>query len=260
MVVGAVAAVAVLVHGPRQPSAAPAKNAPRAQIVSQSTYVSPADRRAIDRTLDRFIPAGLDRSKPKTAWNLSGPGLRGGSTLRQWQSGTSPIPYYPARGKTFHSWKTIDAGPGYVDFNILIHPRRGAKESSWVFSGQMVKRNGRWLVNGLYTIAIMAKPDKNGRHEIGPDDFAAGPAIQNNQQGQGGPQPNGRATLGTKWLLVAGGVILLAILFPVGLGVASAFRARRVRRAYAAASPRELPPLPRRVSQPSEPVGSGRNR
>ncbi len=245
-VVAGIALVAALVRGPKQPNASPAKNAPRAQVIKQSKYVSPADRRAIDRTLDRFIPAGLDRASPKTAWELSGPGLKGGSTLREWRRGSSPIPYYPARGTKFHGWTTVDAGPDYVDFNLLVHPRRGTQTSSWVFAGQMVKRHGRWLVNGLYTTAIMASPDKHGRHEVGPADFAAGPAIQNSGNGNGIPPQDSRATLGKTWLLVAGGVVLLALLFPLGLGVASVLRSRRARRLYQQTGPRELPPLPRR--------------
>ena len=252
----AVALVALLVPSHKPANTTPAKNAPPAQLIKQSTYVSPSDRRAINATLDRFIPAALDRSSPRTAWELSGPELTGGTTLRQWRHGTSPIPYYPARGKTFHSWTTIDAGPGYVDFNLLVHPKRGAKESSWVFSGQMVKHHGQWLVNGLYTIAVMAKPDKNGRHEVGPADFAAGPAAQNSQDGA--PPPTGKGGLGKMWLVVAGGVILLALLFPLGFGVASAVQSRRARRRYSRTASQALPPLPQSFrSSSGSPSGGG---
>jgi hypothetical protein len=259
-VVGAVAAIAALVRSPKQPSATPSKNAPPAQLVKQSTHVSPADRRAIDRTLDQFVPAALSGASPATAWRLSGPQLKGGTTLRQWRNGTSPIPHYPARGTTFHNWTTVDAGKSYVDFNLLIHPKHKSDGSSEVFSGQMIKRNGRWLVNGLYTIAVFAKPDKHGRHELGPADFAAG-------QGSGGggqsaaPPTTGSGRLGTKWLFVVGGVILLALMVPLGFGVAAAIRSRRARKRYVRSEPRTLPPLPRTSQQtPSEPpagVGAG---
>ena len=252
---GVVALVVLLIPDHKPANTAPAKNAPPAKLIKQSTYVSPADRRAINATLDRFIPAALNRTSPKTAWDLSSSGLTEGSTLREWRHGTSPIPYYPARGKTFHGWTTIDAGPGYVDFNLLVHPKRGAKESSWVFSGEMVKRNGRWLVNGLYTIAVMARPDKNGRHEVGPADFAAGPAAQS---GEGGaPPPTGRGGLGKMWLAVIGGVILLVVLFPVGFGAVSLVRSRRARRRYMGSAPQALPPLPQSFRGTSGGGGAG---
>lgn len=255
LVVGGIAATLALVHGGRTPNAAPPKNAPHAQLVKQSKYVSPADRRGIDRTLDRFIPAALDRSSPATAWRLSGPDLTGGTTLNQWRHGTSPIPYYPARGKTFHDWNVVDASPNSVDFSLLVHPRHGSQTSSWVFAGEMIKRHGRWLVNGLYTTAIMVRPDKHGRHEIGPDDFAAGAASQ---AGQGGaPPPDNSARLGKTWLIAIVAAIALALLFPIGYGVVSAVRSRRSRMRYVRSEPRTLPPLPRGNQATSEPAGGG---
>ena len=257
-VVGTITGIAVAVRAPKQPSAAPATNAPPAQLITQSTQVSPADRRAIDKTLDRFVPAALGGRSPETAWRLAGPGLKGGSTLRQWRHGTSPIPYYPPRGKTFHDWTTVDAGPGYVDFNLLVHPQHGRKGSSEVYSGQMVKRGGRWVVNGFYTIAVFARPTKSGRHEVGPADFAAGPATQSSQGAA--PPPSGKsASLGTTWLFAAAGAIVLALLFPLGFGAVSVLKSRRARRRYVRSEPRTLPPLPSSVrsSGPAEGAGAG---
>jgi hypothetical protein len=44
---------------------------------------------------------------------------------------------------------------------------------------------------------------------------------------------------------VIGGAILLALLFPLGLGLTSAIRSRRSRLAYARSRGQALPPLPR---------------
>ena len=255
-VVGTAAAIAALVRSPKQPSATPSKNAPPAQLVKHSTHVSAADRRAIDRTLDQFIPAALDRTAPATAWRLSGPDLKGGSTLREWRHGTSPIPYYPARGTSFHGWTTIDAEPNSVDFSLLVHPRRGSQTSSWVFSGEMIKRHGRWLVNGMYTAAVMARPDKHGRHEVGPADFAAGAGAQS---GQGGaPPPSDSARLGKTWLIILVAGIALALLFPIGFAAVSGVRSRRSRMRYMRSQSRTLPPLPGAAQGSSEPAsGAG---
>jgi hypothetical protein len=253
-VVGTLAAILALVHGGKTPSASPPKNAPHAQLIKQSKYVSPADRRAINKVLDEFVPAALDRNSPATAWRLSGPDLKGGTTLNEWRRGTSPIPYYPARGKTFHGWTTIDAEHNSVDFSLLVHPRRGSQTSSWVFQGQMIRRKGSWLVNGLYTAAIMVRPDKHGRHEVGPADFAAGAAAAS---GQGGaPPPSGSARLGKSWLIILIAGISLVLLFPIGFGAASAVKSRRSRMRYMRSQSRTLPPLPSNAKGTSE-TGSG---
>lgn len=248
--VAGIAMIVAFVRGPKAPNPAPPKNAPPAEVVRQSKYVSPADRRAIDRTLDRFVPAGLGGRSPRTAWRLSGPQLRGGSTLQEWRHGTSPIPHYPPRGKTFHDWTTVDAGPGYVDFNLLVHPRHGPKGSSEVFSGEMLKRGGHWVVNGLYTIAVFTPPTKSGRHEVGPADFGAGSAAQSS--GAAPPPSSKGASLGKTWLLAAAAVIILALLFPLGFGLVSMIRSRRARRRYMRSDSRALPPLPQSVQRSSD--------
>lgn len=237
-IVGALVALVVVVRQPRQPNVNPGKNAPKAQVVSTSTHVRPADRRAITGVLDRFIPAALTRSSMRTAWNLSGPELTGGSTLRQWLHGTSPIPYYPVAGKNFGTWTTIDAGRDYVTFNLLVHPQHGTKvKGAWVFSGEMIRRGSHWLVNRLYTIALLNPPTKSGRHEVGPADFAAGAPSS-------APAAGTHGRIGPEWLAVIAGVIGLVILFPLGLGIAALLRNRRRRRQYLQARERELPPLP----------------
>lgn len=246
---GAICAIALLVPNPAPPNPNPGKSAPPAKLVSPvNKHVSPKERRAINATLDRFIPAALARESMTTAWQLAGPELKGGSSLHLWQSGTSPFPYYPAAGTKFHGWTTIDAGPKYVVFNLLVHPRRGAKTSALVFSGEMIKSGSRWLVNRLYTIASLAKPTKSGQHEVGPADFAASAPQQE--------IPRSTAVLGKGWLLLGGGVVLLAILFPIAFLVASTLRNRRRRRAYEQSRSRSLPPLP---GSAREPVAGPRN-
>lgn len=230
----------LLLPQPPQPSVAPAKNAPKAQLIAKNnTRVSRSERRAINSVLDRFVPAALTHRSMSTAWHLSGPELTGGTSLKQWLHGTSPIPYYPAGGKTFHGWTTIDAGPGYVTFNLLVHPQHGSKvKGAWVFSGEMIRRGQRWLVNRFYTIALLNPPTKSGRHEVGPADFAASAPSTDSSP------PTGHAVLGTAWLAGIGGVIGLVILFPLGLVVVSLVRNRRRRREYERSRERELPPLP----------------
>ena len=121
-VAGTIAGIALSVHSPKQPNSAPPKNAPPAQHVARETRVTSKERREINATLDTFLGASLDRSSPATAWRLAGPELKSGSTLREWQAGTSPVPYFPTREKTFGSWETVDAGPSYVVFDhLLVH-------------------------------------------------------------------------------------------------------------------------------------------
>lgn len=254
---GAIAGIAVALQSPKQPSAAPPRNAPPAQLATHQTRVSLKERRAINATLDKFLGASLDRSSPATAWRLAGPEMKSGSTLREWQAGTSPVPYLPTREKTFGGWDAVDVGPNHVVFDhLLVHPKGGAQTSASIFSGEVVKSGSHWLVNRLYTIAVMKRPTKTGTHQIGPQDYAAPSAS-----GQGGTQTSGGGALGKQWLLVGAGVVGLVLLFPLGFGITSAFRSRRRQRQYAAHRGRErdLPPLPRSM-QTSSATGAGDGR
>jgi len=206
-------------HGPPKP--APVRNEGPAQLATRtSTHVRAADRAAIDRVLDRFIPAAVGRRDAKVAWSLAGPELRASTTFADWRAWNVPVPSYPVRGTSFHDWTTLDAGPGYVDFNILVHPKPGHHLGSWVFDGEMVRRHGSWLVNRLYTIAIM-QPVRGSKHEIGPADFQAPGASAN--------APAGTARLSHIWLLGIVGVIGLVVLVPLAFGILALDRRRRWR-------------------------------
>jgi hypothetical protein len=198
-------------------------------------HLTAADRRRIDQTLDRFIPAAVLRQSPAAAWALAGPELKSSSSLADWRAGTSPVPYYPARGTTFHDWTTIDLTRNAVVLNLLLHPKPGSKLGSYVFSGQVVRHGPGWLVNRWYTIAIM-NPVRGSKHEIGPADFGA-------PQASGTPQSNVRR--GIWGLLPALGILALAPLVLAGFGIRGVLRARRWRRGLVAAGRTELPPLPR---------------
>ncbi|HUZ82722.1 MAG TPA: hypothetical protein VMU73_10810 [Gaiellaceae bacterium] len=194
-----------------------------------------ADRRAIDATLDTFIPAGMERRDAAVAWALAGPELRSGSTLSGWRAGNSPVPYYLPTETTFHDWQAIDVERNAVIFNLLLHPVK-PEVGSYVFSGEVVKQRGRWLVNRLYTIAIMKRPTHAGPHEVGPADFAA-PA------GSAQSSP-GKPLLGSIGIVPVVSVLALILLVPLGFGLIALFRARRWRRHVRESGRSELPPLP----------------
>lgn len=233
----AIALLVILVpsHGPATPAAKPDEGATQIALPAKTYRVTTPERRAINETLDRFIPAAMERRSPETAWALAGPELRSNSSLAEWRKGTSPVPFYPARETTFHQWTTIEVGRDNVLFNLLLHPKAAAKHlGSYVFAGEMVRRNGHWLVNRIYTIAIMNNTPT--AHEIGPADFAA-PATASQT-------PKGKPVLGGIGILPVVAILALILLIPLSLGVVALMRARRWRRqARLGAQNRPLPTL-----------------
>jgi hypothetical protein len=228
--------VALLIPGHGAGNGKPTTNEGPAQLATPTrTKLTAADRRQIDAVLDRFIPAGMERRDPAVAWQLAGPEMKADSTLAEWRRGTSPIPYYQPKETTFHGWQTIDVGSRYVIFNLLLHPLHPDRIGTYVFSGEVVKPGKRWLVNRLYTIAIMNSPQFSSTHELGPADFAAPGA-----KGQGTPDTT-KHNLG---MLPIALLLALVILVPLGVGVGALVRARRWRRHVRTAERTSLPPLP----------------
>lgn len=236
VLVAAGLAIAAAIPEHKAGNGKPTGNEGPAQVaVTTKTRLTAADRRQIDALLDRFIPAGMERRNPALAWKLAGPEMKVSSTLAEWRHGTSPIPYYQAKETTFHNWQTIDVGPRYVIFNLLLHPLHPDRIGTYVFSGQVVRPGTQWLVNRLYTIAIMNSPQFSTTHEVGPADFAAPGGA-----GQGAPETV-KHNLG---MLPIVGILALVLLVPLGVGIGVLVRARRWRRHVRTEARTSLPPLP----------------
>src|SRR5215218_10553689 len=66
--------------------------------------VSPADRAAINATLDVFVNHAVKRKDVAKSYDVVTPALRGGMTRAQWTKGSIPVYPYPAAGRRFHKW------------------------------------------------------------------------------------------------------------------------------------------------------------
>ena len=115
--------------------------------------------------------------------------------------------------------------------------RRRAKVSPYEFSGEAIERNGRWLVNRLYTIAIFNRVTKT-THEIGPADFSAPAPSQ--------ATPADKPGVGRIGIVPVISLLGLILLVPLSFGGIAFVRARRWRRHVRATTGTELPPLPER--------------
>jgi hypothetical protein len=237
LVAGVAIALLVPSHGPSNtvPTGAPR---PAQLAVNTHQKLSHSDRAAIDSLLDRFFPAAVARKDPATAWKLSGPEIRSGSSLAAFKNGTSPIPSYPAHEANYHTWRAIDIERDAVVLNILVHPRDPGKLGTWVFSVQVVKHAKSWLVNRIYTIAVMNPPTRPATvtHELGPADFASPPATSRTH---GTASPGGHSLL-----LPVVAILALVLLVPLTVGGIALFRARRWRRSVVQGGRTQLPPLP----------------
>jgi hypothetical protein len=194
-----------------------------------------ADRQAIDRALDRFVPAAVKRENPALAYELVTPALRAGTTRAEWATGTIPVQPFPARGKRFHHWTVSYSYPNHVGLELLLEPTRKNEIGAIAFAVDVKRLRGRWLVDSFIPAAVFAGAGAPPRISAVPD---FGPT--------GGTRTPGSSRLRAVWLLVPGAILSLALVILIVYGLSTWLRGRRAVRAYEAERPhaRSLPPLP----------------
>jgi hypothetical protein len=189
--------------------------------------LTPAMRHAIDRTLETFVPAAVDRRDPLAAWQLAGPGLRQGTTKRDWAAGDLPVQPFPVRDTRFRGWRPLFATRDRVALDLLLHPRKEARRGPIAVGIDLVRDGERWLVDAFYTTAVFNSPDElpwvAGQPDYGADGATAKSTYERPKFAE--------SRLDAAWFLLPLGLVGSALL--VGLGFVLV-GVRRNRRAYAA--------------------------
>lgn len=177
VLVALAAAAAAFVALPDPPKRLPERfsNEP-AQLYDPSSVVKTlpaADRRAIDRTLGRFVEDGMGRRDLAAAYRLASPALRGGLTLRQWTSGKVPVYPYVARPGSSKGWELRFREGNLAALEVFLYPAPREQTGPITVSVDMRKIGGRWLVDGLAPTAVFSKPGEKAR-VIANTDFTRG--------------------------------------------------------------------------------------
>jgi hypothetical protein len=194
-----------------------------AQAAPAKPTVTPADRAAINRVLDAFVPAAIGRRHAERAWALASPTMHLGGTKAEWARGSLPVTPFPVLGTTFHGWKADWVVGSQADIVLLVHLRKGAPLGAVSFDIRMRKLRGRWLVDSAAPEATFAASGQDSRIEAQPD-FRPQPGQAFSKTGR----------VSAKWALIIPG-IFLGILLVTPIVVIGLHRLgdRRVRKARA---------------------------
>jgi hypothetical protein len=186
---------------------------------ADSQRVPPADRAAINRLLDQFVPDVVAQKNLKRGWALVG-GYARTVSYAQWLKGNTSVQSYPAKGTHFHGWTVNYASPGDVGFDLLLQPTKRSL-GAWSFRAEAQRLHGSWKITTWYPVATFAPPGRT-QTVLGPNDLGAG----NSAVAPG----TDRGRLGAWALLVPVlGLALLALVVFSVLGVRWARRRSRVR-------------------------------
>jgi hypothetical protein len=190
----------------------------------QSVALKARDRRAIDRLLDVFVPAAVERRAPLRALPFVTRTFRAGVTRSQWAAGNVPVLPYHARGETFHSWLLGYSHPGEVSVDLLLQPAPRETLGALAFTAVVKRVHGRWLIDSFVPAASFA-PERKSPRILAQPDFTPN-AVSGHD----------RARLDARWLLVPLAVLSLIVLVPLAFIVAHWRRGRRAWKSYSASS------------------------
>jgi hypothetical protein len=140
------------------------------------------DRSQIMALLRVFVPEAAGRVHPGRARFLATPQMRALATAAQWRSGDLPVYPYPVSSSPY-GIRPITVTPDDVTFDLMLHPKAGSGAGVAVYTAEVRKIGGRWLVNEMFPTAQFASPGKADTIVAQPD-FApheAGLPFRNNE-------------------------------------------------------------------------------
>jgi hypothetical protein len=201
--------------------------------------LSPADRAAINATLDVLVNHAVKRKDVGKSYDVVTPTLRGGMTRAQWSRGSIPVYPYPAAGRQFHEWTVQYRTADEVAIELILSPapRHKRKLGQFLFNVYLQPRDGRWLVDSFMPGATFA-PEGEAPVVQAAGDFGATPG--GTTYNRPGAERTSRPPLVSSVYIV----VPFAVMGLLLLGVAAWFVVGKVRYArLVGAQQQDLPPL-----------------
>jgi hypothetical protein len=186
--------------------------------VAEPTQVklAPADRRAIDDTVDAFVHSGVDRSNPAAAWDLVTPAMRSATTRAEWDKGSLPVVPFPAKPQRA-GWTVLTSYPRDVTIDLLLHSTAKAHRGAIAFAVDLKKEQGRWLVDSMVPEQV-----------FGPSGGARTSTLSAAQKRSVGDKP----VLSPVWFIIPGALLALIVLVPLVILIRTWLRHRAIERRY----------------------------
>ncbi len=113
----------------------------------------------------RFINTAVARKNLPDAYKLVTEAIRQGQTLAEWKTGNIAVIPYPVDAVKYAPMKIDFSYPKEALVEIALLPKANAKIKAQLFQMDLVKRNGKWLVNGWYPKS--SPPVPNGSENNG---------------------------------------------------------------------------------------------
>jgi hypothetical protein len=113
----------------------------------------------------KFIQTAVARKHLSQAYNLVTEQIRQGQSLRSWNTGNIAVIPYPVDAVKYAPMKVDFSYPKEAQIEVALLPKPGAKVRGQLFIMDLVKQNGKWLVNSW--VPRSSPPVPNGSDNNG---------------------------------------------------------------------------------------------
>lgn len=103
---------------------------------------------SVNGVVSRFIETAVARKNLAEAYWIVGPQVRQGMTMREWLTGNIAVVPFPVDSRTHWSVKATQSYATHAQLAVfIVTPGRKVTNSPHSFYVDMIKQNGKWLVN-----------------------------------------------------------------------------------------------------------------
>jgi hypothetical protein len=148
---------------------APSKDAPP-QVIPKTHPKPPLTQKTVPlshgaaKVAFGFVTTAVARTDLAAAWKVSGPGIRGGLSYKEWLSGNIPVVPYPVDTRHFAPRMKIDYSyPKEAQLELALQPKAGSKVRPQLFIVQLrrvadAQGKLRWIVENWVPRTPLAIP------------------------------------------------------------------------------------------------------
>jgi hypothetical protein len=145
VVVGAAIAAGIIWSNTGKSTATPLTNQPAVDVSKVPATVKLAP--GAQRVARRFIQTAVARKNLSAAYGLVTEQIRQGQSLKSWNTGNIAVVPYPVDAIKYAPMKIDFSYPTEAQIQVALLPKAGKGVKPQLFLMDLVKRNGKWLVN-----------------------------------------------------------------------------------------------------------------
>ena len=214
-------------------------------VQTRNVPFTPVQRRQVHQVLKQFIATAVVRQNVAKAWDIAGPTLKEGLTRSQWDNGNLPVIPYPALDKGWGNWSFVqysyaEGKKHTVGVEVFLFPKPKSGWSAMTADVEVFKNPKKhWLVDywmpkrfhGPPAVANTTKAKVTAK-KLRERHAVKAKAAKTPAKTDAITATQDKARVRGAWWALPLGILGLAILLPLTIGMFVWYRNRKAERAY----------------------------